>query len=164
MEVEIGKTVLPSHYKGTRRYVIHPCDFIKQADSHRIPQISWQWIRSINPEQDKYMLAEAPVHLPHGAIVTGFKVFWYRNDALATGSAALGRLKLNDGTYGWMATAGSDSSAGHHEVEDTTIDYPTIDNVNYAYFAHISLYANDAVGDVYLKGILITYSIDSPLP
>jgi hypothetical protein len=105
----------------------------------------------------------APVHLPNGAIITSFKAWWYRDDAAASGTIYLGR---GDGTGGssTMADASSDSTAGNHSVEDTTISTATVDNTAYHYSITCTLNPNDNTADVYLYMVVITYTTTYPRP
>ena len=108
-------------------------------------------------------IGQANAALPNGAIVTSFKVYWNRIDALAAGSISLYRIDTSGGGS-IMATADSNSSAGNHTVEDTSISFATIDNTQYTYLISVGLDPNDAAGDVALFGALITYTIVAPLP
>ena len=104
-----------------------------------------------------------PINLPHGAIVTNFKVVWFRDDALAAGTINLYRVDFALGST-TMADASSDAATGVHTVNDATIASPTIDNNNYTYNVGIILNPNDAVTDVLFYGGTITYTIVVGLP
>jgi len=106
----------------------------------------------------------AGIHLPHGATVTSFKVYWYRDDASASGTCNLYRATNTDGTGAAMAGAPSDATTGNHSVEDTTISNAVIDNVNYNYWVYALLDPNNAEGDVLLRAVVITYTITTLLP
>lgn len=64
--------------------------------------------------------------LHDGMVITSFKVFWFRNNASASGTARLNRVSIMGGLQE-MAAADSNSSAGNHKVEDTTISHGTVD-------------------------------------
>jgi len=98
-----------------------------------------------------------PIHLPHGAIITSFKVHWYRSDAAAAGNATLNRISSIAGVTE-MATAHSNSSAGNHTVEDTSIASATIDNSAYTYQIELSLDPNDAPDEIIFYGAIITFT------
>lgn len=144
----------------TRYYALSPGDFT--ASIH-----TYDW--AINATQllnNTILTAQtfiAGVHLPHGAIVTSFKVYWFRDDAAASGSATLRRADFVTSSS-VMANANSDSSAGTHSVEDTSITNATIDNNTYTYSFDITLDPNDNALDVYFTGAVITYTILAPLP
>jgi len=161
MGITAGDDILASHFKGTRYYTIHPSDFFKDWE-YIAPEISANFVRSSSDTAP--VKVHAPIHLPNGATITSLKLYWFRNDAAASGQAKLLRLRLVDTNVYELAAANSDSSAGHHEVEDTTINEPIVDNTNYAYFLELLIAPNDAKGDVYAKGAVITYSVDYPLP
>jgi len=108
-----------------------------------------------------------PVHLPHGAVVTSFKVYWYRSDAAASGEAFLTYLVHGENTtylFPPMATANSDASSGDHSVEDTSIVSATIDNDSNVYFIFVTCDPNDNATEVQFTSAKITYTITAPLP
>lgn len=162
MAINPGEDILASHFKGTRYYSVHPADFVKDVLSAFEPELSEIDTKSGSDTGVTRILA--CIHLPHGAVITGFKVFWYRNDAVASATARLKRLEMSNSTLLEMAAADSNSSAGPHSVEDTTIDYDTVNNIDYAYFVKVELDPNDSKEDVRIRGIVITYTVDSPLP
>lgn len=106
----------------------------------------------------------AGVNLPHGAIVTSFKVYWYRDVELAVGTCYLSLNSLTSSGYNNMAEANSNSFAGYHSVEDTTISSATIDNTAYIYFIELLLSPNTDADSVYCLGVVITYTIAKSLP
>ena len=162
MPIVAGQDVNADYFIGERYYILEPSDFVKLYTSTAELKIWYGWLASVS---DTDMIeAIAPIHLPHGAVITKFKVYWYRNDAAATGVATLKRITVADGTTVTMGEADSNSSAGEHTVEDTTISYDTIDNEDYMYLLYIKLDPNDAYQDVYFYGALITFEIDTPKP
>ena len=96
----------------------------------------------------------APVVLPQGAKVQKVTLYGYRDDALAT----LGlRMYRSDrvGNMLIMADMSADWTDGYGSIEDTTIDYDTIDNETYTYDLMVSLSPNDDVNDVrYTAGVI----------
>ena len=109
------------------------------------------------------LTAVAGVNLPNGCIITSFKAHWTRDDASATGTISLYRSDFT-GTSNAMASADSDSTAGDHTVEDTSISYATINNADYSYGIEIVLDPNDDWHDVALYAVTITYTIIKALP
>ena len=107
--------------------------------------------------------AHGAVFLPNGSIVTSLKVYWFRNDAAATGTATLFRVTQSSGGVTDMAIANSDSTSGNHTVEDTSITNATIDNTQYGYYVLVTFNPNDIAGDVKSYGALITYTIINAL-
>lgn len=103
------------------------------------------------------------VNLPNGAIVTSFKVWWFRNDASAAGLCRLYQNDPNTGTT-TMADASSNSTAGIHSVEYTTISAATVDNTQYSYHIDVLVQPNDSWTDVNFKIAMITYTIAVPFP
>jgi len=123
--------------------------------------ITREWAKSSSNTDDAYGFA--PINLPHGAVITSLKVYWYRDDAASSGQADLYRCD-HIGNAVAMAAANSNATTGYHSVEDTTITNATIDNVDYHYLLRIQLDPNDAAGDVRFQGAVITYTIDVSLP
>jgi len=102
----------------------------------------------------------AAVHLPQGAVVTEFKVFFYDNSA-QTLSGNLYRLRFT-GSYGLLAEADSSGISGYGNKTDTTISYSTIDNTTYSY--NVSAYSSSWDGpDMRIMGALITYTLSEAL-
>ncbi|MBN1641168.1 MAG: hypothetical protein JXA09_08025, partial [Anaerolineae bacterium] len=100
----------------------------------------------------------APVHLPHGAVVTAFTVYYYDNSA-SDMTVYLYRLDLGKGGYASMASvATSGASTYYRNGTDTSIGNPTVDNTAYSY--HV--YANcSSWNGNYLRimGAVVRYTI-----
>jgi hypothetical protein len=105
----------------------------------------------------------APIHLPHGAIITYMQTYWYRDDAASAGTCRLYRLP-NSGVISQMAAADSDATVGDHSVLTSAITNPTIDNLNYGYQVAVTLTPNDDDDDVKLYNVIITFTVNKPLP
>ena len=58
-----------------------------------------------------------------------------------------------------MATADSNSYAGAHVVDDSTITGATIDNSLYTYGIEVKLDSNDDIAEIQFIGAVITYTI-----
>ncbi len=155
-----GDDILASQHSGTRYLSFGSGDFVPQDDTEK-----WVILKDrLRPNTVAELIAIAPIHLPQNAIVTSFKINWYREDALATGKCDLTRI---DSALGLvvMASADSDSSAGLHTVEDVTINNATINNSLYVYGVELILTPNDAAGtDVFFISGIITYTVAVPLP
>lgn len=99
----------------------------------------------------------APVHLPQGAVVTGFKVFF--NDTSAGDmTVILDGQYMTSGGYFSMAIVSSSGTAGYYSGTDTTISSPTIDNTIYSY--DVYAYSSAWDSNLKIKGALITYTIN----
>jgi hypothetical protein len=97
----------------------------------------------------------APVHLPHGAVVTALKVFFYDN-ATSNLDASLDRIPLTSGGYYGMANVDSSGITEWGNKTDTTISYATIDNSQYSY--HIRVYCSAWAGyNLRIMGAVVTY-------
>lgn len=98
----------------------------------------------------------APVHLPQGATVTAFKVFF--NDTSANNiTVDLHRLSLTTGGYTTMASVSSSGVSGYGSVTDTTITLPTIDNITGSY--HVYAYWGTGDCNIKVMGALVTYTV-----
>ncbi|MGC9346778.1 MAG: hypothetical protein ACP5JG_01460 [Anaerolineae bacterium] len=99
----------------------------------------------------------APVHLPHGAVVTGLQVFF--NDTSSSDmSVSLYRLSLTAGAYSGLASVSSSGTSGYYNLSDTTISNATINNTAYSY--HIYAYSSSWSSSLKIMGAVITYTID----
>ena len=99
----------------------------------------------------------APVYFPHGATVTKLTLVGYRDDAAAT--LILRLRRTNDaGTTQLMAEVFADWTIGDSSGYDDTIDYATIDNVNWRYYLTLVLDPNDQVTDVRMYRVVIEWS------
>ena len=101
----------------------------------------------------------APVNLPDGATVTGFKVFFY-DVSSSDMSVSLNAQNLKTCSYVELAKVKSDSDNGYYNRIDSSIDpsNKVIDNQNYAY--HIKAYSDSWSSSLKIKGAVISYTID----
>ena len=132
---------------------IPPTDFVSQLDSQ-----DWQ----IDPVGLRNRVAtvvqyfRAPVHLPHGAVVTKLTLYGYR---LAAGDLITLTLDRNDrvGNAVALATLSADWTGGYGSKYDDTIEYATIDNENYDYSLTTTISPDTSADDVRLTGVLIDW-------
>jgi hypothetical protein len=106
----------------------------------------------------------ATINLPHGAIITSIKSYWYCNDGSAQGIIQLLRGVITGASFVLMASADKSYSSGASVVEQTSIAYDTIDNENYKYNITVELNPNDAIADISFYGVVIAYTVAQPLP
>jgi hypothetical protein len=114
---------------------------------------------------------DCPIHLPEGATVTRFSVFYYDDHSLIDLSidvALRARTLFQTSAPTTMArithTTGSAAPAVDVSVDDT-IDSPTIDNTNYQYYLWLILSQNYPYHpDVRFYGCSIRYTIDTVNP
>jgi hypothetical protein len=104
----------------------------------------------------------AAVNLPNGATVTSLKSYFYRDDAASTIVCSLERY-AGDATNVQMALCTSASTAGDHNVEDTTITSGTINNSAYSYNLVVTIDNNNAITDAKFYMAVITYTVTTPL-
>jgi hypothetical protein len=100
----------------------------------------------------------APVHLPQGAVVTAFRVFFYDNST-SNLDVSLARIPLTSGGYYHLADVDSSGITEWGNKTDTTISYAAIDNSQYSY--HIRVYCNLWAGyNLRIMGAVVTYTIN----
>jgi len=101
----------------------------------------------------------APVHLPHGATVTEFKVYFYDNSASDL-TIFLYRVALSNGPYGTMATLSTSGVPGYTSASAPSISFNPVDNANYAYVVNVYCSAWNST-NLEIKGVSIKYTISS---
>jgi hypothetical protein len=100
----------------------------------------------------------APVHLPNGAVVTEFRVYYYDSSTNNNLSVSLEREGFSSG-YGALANVTTADAPGYGNGTDTTISYATIDNTTYSYL----IYAYSASWDsnLRIKAVVIVYTVST---
>jgi hypothetical protein len=113
--------------------------------------------RTLAPEDETSTFYLAPVQLPHGAVVTKVIFSWSDGADPQDGSASLYRV---DGMGGEtvMATMETQAAGGAYYSTDETINVPTIDNGQYAYYVWLVL----PHPDVWAHSVTIEYTITEP--
>jgi len=100
----------------------------------------------------------APVHLPQGAVVTAFTVYFYDSSA-SNLSVTLEGIPAT-GAYWDLASVTSAGTPGYYNLTDTSISYATINNLTYSY--HIYAYSTAWDSDnLRIMGALVTYTTSS---
>jgi len=103
----------------------------------------------------------APVNLPHGAVVTEFRAWVWDGHGTDDIDVYLYRQTGNDVDV--MASVASSGSLPWWQWwNDTSIDYATINNEDYAYVARGNLRSGSSSHA--LSRVRITYTIEEPLP
>lgn len=99
----------------------------------------------------------APVHLPQGAVVTEFTVYYYDNSSQDM-SVTLFLQRLTGNSYATMARVETSDTPGYDNDTTTTIANETIDNTDKSYL--VSAYCNSWDGsNLKVKGAVISYTI-----
>ena len=125
----------------TSYYSINPTDFTFGNPSFDVALYFGAHFKCTADNRTFY----APVHLPHGAVVTACVI--YGNAGATSQAWGLTRSPKDSGGVTFMAAANVDT-------EDTSISSATIDNLNYNYFTKITdLDTNDEI-----YGGTITYT------
>lgn len=154
-----GDDILASHHSGTR-YLALGASAFGAEEATNDQNTGEYWLAS---GAGTFAYFNANVELPHGAVVTSFKVYWYRNVGGAVGGARLDRVNFI-GSHTEMAVANSNATSGNHSVEDTTIGNDTIDNLNYTYNVRVLIDNFAAYTDCLFRAAVITYTVAVPLP
>ena len=97
----------------------------------------------------------APVHLPHGAVVTSFAVFF--DDTSSNDMSVSLMLQGMSGGYGTMASLSSSGISGYGSRETSSISSSTIRNTDYSYA--VRAYSAAWSSALKIKGALITYTV-----
>lgn len=97
----------------------------------------------------------APVPLPHLAVMTEFKIFFY-----GTSTAALTVYLcrgLSGPAYHILATVSSSGTSEDQSATDTSISYATVDNTTHGYV----VYANSSswASNLRIHGAVVSYTI-----
>ena len=100
----------------------------------------------------------AGVHLPHGAVVTSFKVFFYDGSSYDL-HVTLYAHGMSGCAFSSMAEVDSTGTAGYINRTDSSIQYAVIDNTDTSYL--VNAYGNPWDGSsLRIAGAVITYEID----
>ncbi|MEZ4732849.1 MAG: hypothetical protein R3E79_37570 [Caldilineaceae bacterium] len=101
----------------------------------------------------------APVHLPQGAVITNFTIFYYDNSASAL-SVTLDRQSMTAGFFSGVATiATTGASATYRTASTASISSPVVDNTQFSYLIYAWADPWDGSSNLRIKGALITYTI-----
>ena len=103
----------------------------------------------------------APVHLPHGAVITGATLRTFDNDPAADVSVQLIRLDGNPVALSTALTSTAAANPAWQTIDFTpTAAMTTVDNTLYSYYVHVF-----TGGTTHrINGAKITYTISEPLP
>jgi hypothetical protein len=103
----------------------------------------------------------APVHLPHGAVVTEFKVFFFDN-SVSKITVALGTSWLSTPSYSELAKLDSSSISGFGSETETSISSAMINNELSYYFVSASADPWDG-NTMRIMGAVITYELEEAM-
>ena len=158
-----GGNILASDFTGTRYWSFNPAMF-KTIGGTTAPIVMVMDIQTYIKSASDTLPATCVcgVNLPHGAIVTGFKVFWYRANSSDSGVCRLRRARLTFASDDEMANADAVAD-GETDPEDTTIIHGTISN-NYSYYIIVLVDPNNFATNMKFYGGWITFTIDNPKP
>ena len=98
----------------------------------------------------------APVHLPHGAEVTEFEVF-FDDTSIEDMTVYLNSQYFSSG-YAILAAVNSSGTGGKYSEIDTTILSPIVDNKLKSYLVYA--FSTNWNSSLKIKGAVITYTIE----
>jgi hypothetical protein len=107
-------------------------------------------------------VAVAPLHLPHGAVITQFRVVVLDNDAAQNASLTLHRNNQTTGAVENLQTLlTTGASAAAQTLTGSALTH-TVDNETYAY--SIKSEWDSTASGFRIYSARITYTVDKPLP
>ncbi len=149
----------------TRYYVINPSEFTGYY--YDTPFEIKDFGASIGSYNNAWGVGLfAPVHLPTGATITEMKAYIYRNDPAFGCSVNIDFYKFDTQLrYPKIAQIfGNSHTDGWRELWAGSVINEIINNAQYGYGIMASINVNDDKNDAKLGKIVITYTIDAPLP
>jgi len=140
----------------TRYWTVRGTDFIPFSNTNTYSKsTNWGLFSATG-------LYTAPLHLPHGAVITRFRVNYYDDDAADNFTVDLQRMDKLGGLVGMAHLVTSGSSTSWRTMETTTINFSTIDNLTYAYGLIVD--SLNGAQTHRLTAVLIEYTVEEPLP
>jgi hypothetical protein len=122
-----------------------------------------QWTNSSSPAgSGEGRRAHHAIHLPHKAVVTRVRFTLYDSYDGQVNNCALVRVALETtpaGLYWVLAAIGPTTNVGVQRLSDTTINYATIDNMNYGYFLQCYIDSTFPVTTTGIYGADVTFKI-----
>lgn len=100
----------------------------------------------------------APVHLPQGAEIQEFKVF-FNDTSVQDMTVILERQILTGCSSVMLSFVISDGTHGYYYINDTTISSPIVDNSQYSYL--VTANSSNWDSNLRIKGVVITYTTDN---
>jgi len=98
----------------------------------------------------------AGVCLPHGAVITGFKAYFYDNSSSDL-TVSLCRY-IPSGSFDFLASVISSATPGYSSLSTAAINYNIIDNINYSYLINVYCPSWPGTNDLRFQSVLITYT------
>jgi len=136
---------------------IPPSAFVPRLDTYDWDQ-SYRWLK--NRTVLSVQTFSAPLYLPQGAIVTKAVLYGYRDVSDASSILTLNvKGTTRVATDFVMSAIEANWSDGYGSIEDTTIDYATIDNVNKHYSVTLGINPFESVDDTFFTGAVIEFTL-----
>jgi hypothetical protein len=107
---------------------------------------------------------QAPVHLPHGAVITSLQVNALDDSAAENIDVDLDRVSESGASSELASTVSAGANASVQTITDNTIVTGTVDNNLYAYSVSASWTVPATASEIRLYRVQITYTVTSPLP
>lgn len=114
---------------------------------------------------NSYQIYSAPVNLPHNATIENIKVYYKKNNSNATFSVTLNFVDfLSDSATEMAALVGTDSTGIITSESSSSIVENVVDNETKSYSIETIIDNFNSIDNIVLVGVVITYTITSPLP
>ena len=145
---------------GSFPEVGYPKPFILGGANFIPEQQTYDWLITGSDLRNDTSLTPQHFHtnylLPNGVTVNKITLYGFRNDALAEMTVRFYRFS-RDGTTELMCDVIADWTDGDGSLEQSTINYPVIDNENYAYAIRVTMDPNDATSDIKFRFLRIDW-------
>jgi len=118
-------------------------------------------VRVLDTSPHTYL--NAPVQLPHGAVVTKMTVYWRDDYSGGNGTITLRRAALGSMLPIEVASITTNGDSGNGNTADSSINNGTIDNTKYNYYLSADLpFESGGSSYVGVYGVVIEYTINTP--
>jgi hypothetical protein len=148
-------------YWGTAKtgyYNVLAADFVAQVDGYQYTQASGALYKDPGAGAQTWYAA---LHLPQGATITSFKI-WFLDNHASDIMVQLNRRDMNNANVTPLALCQSSLTPGESTDEDTTISSATVDNTLYIYYCSTVFPAADTGTDLIFHSALVTYTTTGP--
>ncbi len=143
-----------------RNYSMNPIDFFPRSDTYQYYCASTSLFKSSGDSNAQVW--HAPVHLPDGAEVTLFSVYFYDNTDSGNMSVSLDRKYMSSITPTPMAEVATSGTPGASVMSDSSITDAIINNGSYTYCVRVVFPTADIGNMIQLRSVRIRYETTGP--
>jgi len=149
----------------TRYYSLPMAAFTTGDGTHSVDRVSTSGVLQNIHATFLMRWFVAKLHLPQDAVITGLKIYYYRDDGAAIANVYIYRYSFYGTAPDTVGAVGASGGAGwSSDVGDITSGNATIDNHNYDYRVLCGIDNNDNINDAKLSMCIITYTIANTYP